>query len=253
MAGSPPKAAAGRRPPKGADADQPGQFIREAHRSTRPHHSPGEHVSRRSTENQGARREVERVSVRDSTATPIVGVSSAAPTPHPASLPRPLPSRPGEEPHGWGPRAPELAGWAAGQGRPAQITDRTGARVPAGSADVACSSTRRAHRLRSCWTHPSRQPPGETVSCWSCPAWRLRARFSPWSPEEMRRSELLDERPQRHGLNRLLPPAGAARVDAACVPSPRSGSAVRALPVAGRRRGRVTIYPGACARPSCSP
>jgi hypothetical protein len=47
-----------------------------------------------------ARREVEWVSVRDSTTTPIVGVSPAAPTPLPASLPYALPSRPGDEPHG---------------------------------------------------------------------------------------------------------------------------------------------------------
>jgi hypothetical protein len=69
--------------------------------SCRPSPTPqGGHASAHvPTENKRARREVERVFVRDSTATPIVGVSPAAPTPLPtplpASLPCAFPNRPG--------------------------------------------------------------------------------------------------------------------------------------------------------------
>jgi hypothetical protein len=68
------------------NAAAPLDQLREAPHSARPLHSPrGTPVAFR--ENQRARREVELASVRDSTTTPTVGVSPAAPTPRPASLP----------------------------------------------------------------------------------------------------------------------------------------------------------------------
>jgi hypothetical protein len=63
-----------------------------------------------------ARREVERASVRDSTTTPIVGVAPAAPTPRPASLPRPLPSRPGFNLTFWRPGVVQVRPTAARTG-----------------------------------------------------------------------------------------------------------------------------------------
>ena len=47
----------------------------------------------------------ELAAVRTATTTPIVGISPAAPTPRPASLLTVLPSRRGDEPHGWCPPA----------------------------------------------------------------------------------------------------------------------------------------------------
>src|SRR5574341_1534346 len=73
-----------------------------------------------------ARREVEWVSVRDSTTTPIVGVSPAAPTPLSASLPRPLPSRRGGEPHGWLPRASTVGRTVTVAAPPNRVKRRTG-------------------------------------------------------------------------------------------------------------------------------
>lgn len=70
---------------------------------------------------------------------------------------------------------------------------------------------------------PSRQPARGTVSRWGRPAWRLRAWFSPWSPEEMRRSSDL------------------ATVSSAPIPLAARRSAGRALLVAvrcHRHRGR---------------
>jgi hypothetical protein len=81
----PPQVAPAEGLPEGVDA--PLNQSREAHHPARSLHSPEGHAGGVPRESQRARREVELASVRDSTTTPIVGVSPAAPTPHPASLP----------------------------------------------------------------------------------------------------------------------------------------------------------------------
>ena len=110
-------------------------------------------------ENQRARREVELASVRDSTTTPIVGVSPAAPTPRPASLPWPLPGCLGDEPQGWCPRAPE-AGWTVVAEAPSMAWPACWTN-PSPSSPVTCVP-------RSCRRAPAADSPSEPLAL---PSW----------------------------------------------------------------------------------
>ena len=115
------------------------------HRCPHPHHgTPGDPVGQQPGEegsspvpssaavtdeasrsrDHRARQEVEWVSgLYDD---PLVGVSPAAPTPLPASLPCPLPSRAGDEPHGWYPGASEVGRTVTVAVPPNRVKGRTG-------------------------------------------------------------------------------------------------------------------------------
>jgi hypothetical protein len=81
------------------ERDRPMHQSRGAHHPARPHHSP---EGPRQHALQRARREVEWASVRDSTTTPIVGVSSSGGhSSVPPRSKRPLPHRSLDKPHSY--------------------------------------------------------------------------------------------------------------------------------------------------------